>query len=158
MGQSGNACAARRWLSSAEEYPVLEQLEDALMRGLGVGNATTPDADPLMFVGRNTSAGRRDFYFYTGSGYAWQNRVAAALKGFRITALKPVRRMIRNGKPILNFCIRVKMTCSVCRTAAYASNGTAWRSADAGTSAYHWVYFATAEARAACRSDSAKRI
>ncbi|MBR7781577.1 DUF695 domain-containing protein [Undibacterium luofuense] len=155
-------CAVMAWVSlemrapredgfsSAEEYPVLEQLEDALMRGLGVGNATTPDAGPLMFVGRNTSAGRRDFYFYTGSGYAWQNRVAAALKAFPDYRFETGTQDDPEWQTYFEFLypgeddLQRMQNRRVCQQLEQHGDPLTQE-----RPLYHWVYFATADARAA---------
>ncbi|WP_339941266.1 DUF695 domain-containing protein [Undibacterium luofuense] len=129
---------------------VLEQLEDALMRGLGVGNATTPDAGPLMFVGRNTSAGRRDFYFYTGSGYAWQNRVAAALKAFPDYRFETGVQDDPEWQTYFEFLypgeddLQRMQNRRVCQQLEQHGDPLTQE-----RPLYHWVYFATAEARAA---------
>lgn len=62
-------------LSSNAEYPRLEQLEDHLIPALTADNQA-------IFVGRNTTAGCRDFYFYLPNGKAWQQRVAQAMAAF----------------------------------------------------------------------------
>jgi hypothetical protein len=61
-------------LSSQEEYDDLRALETVL-EAVGAG----PDA---FYVGRCTSDGRRDFYFYTGDGDSWQARVDSCMQAF----------------------------------------------------------------------------
>ena len=61
-------------LSSQQEYEVLSAFEDALKQHLD-----TPDS---MYVGRNTSDGRRDFWCFVADPVAWEQRVAALMAGF----------------------------------------------------------------------------
>jgi hypothetical protein len=61
-------------LSSQEEFDALIQLEDRLTGVL------TKQGD-ARYVGRNTSAGTRDFYFYAQAGANWRKRVGAAMTG-----------------------------------------------------------------------------
>ncbi|SEL79223.1 Regulator of ribonuclease activity B [Pseudoxanthomonas sp. GM95] len=60
-------------LSSQDEFDALIALEDALMPSLA--------DDTTVYVGRNTSAGFRDLYFYTTLGTPWESRVEAAMRG-----------------------------------------------------------------------------
>jgi Regulator of ribonuclease activity B/Family of unknown function (DUF695) len=61
--------------SSKEEFDTLAAIEDALERGLCAGPSTR-------YVGRNTSAGRRDFSYYTSRDSGWEGRVAAVMQSF----------------------------------------------------------------------------
>lgn len=61
-------------LSSQDEYPRLCQLEDELTVKL--------TSNDVGYVGRNTSDGCRDFYFYVADPERWDERVAAALSSF----------------------------------------------------------------------------
>lgn len=62
-------------LSSNEEFEALCKLEDALVDGVARICLTT-------FVGRNTSSGNRDFYFYTADPDAFAEAVEAVMAGY----------------------------------------------------------------------------
>ncbi len=62
-------------LSSNQEYPRLEQLEEQLIPALCANGEA-------IFAGRNTTAGCRDFYFYLRQANNWPSRVATALANF----------------------------------------------------------------------------
>ena len=62
-------------LSSSEEAPILHQIEDALTKA--VKEATVAE-----LVGRITTAGRREFYFYGPQTDRFEEAVASALKSF----------------------------------------------------------------------------
>jgi uncharacterized protein (TIGR01619 family) len=62
-------------LSSEDEYAELSRLEDHLTEAL------TKDGE-VLYVGRNTSGGQRDFYFYAASKDHWDMRVADAMSRF----------------------------------------------------------------------------
>ncbi|TDK26111.1 DUF695 domain-containing protein [Luteimonas aestuarii] len=59
-------------LSSAEEFDELVMLENTLIQAL-------ERAGDAIYVGRNTSSGRRDFYFYAREGIGWDARVAVEM-------------------------------------------------------------------------------
>lgn len=59
-------------LSSNEEFEALSALEDALIKS-AVQNGITK------YVGRNTSGGNRDFYFYTADPEAFADSINAAM-------------------------------------------------------------------------------
>ena len=61
--------------SSQAEYDTLIKMEDHL-------TATLSHADSTIYVGRNTSGGCRDFYFYRKQSQDWDQRVAVAMKEF----------------------------------------------------------------------------
>lgn len=61
-------------LSSQDEFEALSTLEDALETLQVDGTAA--------YVGRNTSGGYRDFYFYLGTAAHWRQRVADVMAGF----------------------------------------------------------------------------
>jgi hypothetical protein len=61
-------------MSSQEEYEALIALEDALTAALV--------RDDTQYVGRCTSGGTRDFYYYCASTADWSQRVAAVLAMF----------------------------------------------------------------------------
>jgi hypothetical protein len=61
-------------LSSQEEFDTLIRIEDVIeadLCGAAVG-----------YVGRNTSGGCRDFFFYTSEAQAWPDKVAQVLSAF----------------------------------------------------------------------------
>jgi uncharacterized protein (TIGR01619 family) len=62
-------------LSSQEEFEELMRLEDAVIPALTTESSTA-------YVGRNTSGGCRDFYFYLSDPSHWTQRVASALAQF----------------------------------------------------------------------------
>lgn len=62
-------------LSSQEEFDELVRLEDQVTAALVAETAAT-------YVGRNTSGGCRDFYFYLADPSNWTQRVSAALADF----------------------------------------------------------------------------
>ncbi|SMC28713.1 Regulator of ribonuclease activity B [Andreprevotia lacus DSM 23236] len=61
-------------LCGPEEYEALNKLEDALIPAL--------TQDDSAFVGRCTTAGRRDFIFYLASAEEWCADVAVAMQSF----------------------------------------------------------------------------
>lgn len=61
-------------LSSGAEFDQLVAVEDALDT-LCVGGE-------VIYVGRCTSDGQRDFYFYIGNAVVWQARVGACMRAF----------------------------------------------------------------------------
>ena len=61
-------------MSSSEEYYKLIAVEDAL--------ETLCFGGEVNYVGRCTSDGHRDFYFYIKDGIIWQDRVAECLRAF----------------------------------------------------------------------------
>jgi len=60
-------------LSSSDEFDGLVLLENALVAAL-------EDAGGAIYVGRNTSSGRRDFYFYLSDAVDWEPRVRTAME------------------------------------------------------------------------------
>ena len=63
-------------LSSRDEFEVLKKIEDAIEHSLVEDGAS-------MYVGRNTSDGCRDFFFYTNSSERWNTSVADVMRAFR---------------------------------------------------------------------------
>lgn len=59
-------------LSSSDEFDELVVLENALVAAL-------EDDGDTIYVGRNTSSRRRDFYFYLSDGVDWETRVRDAM-------------------------------------------------------------------------------
>lgn len=62
-------------LSSSEEAPILHEIEDALTNAV-------KDISKAELVGRITTAGRREFYFYGAQPDRFEEAVASALKDF----------------------------------------------------------------------------
>src|SRR5882672_6277035 len=62
-------------LSSQEEFDALRSIEDAIKDVL-------TDGDKTLYVGRNTSDGVRDFYFYTTQAQEWDGRAKALMASF----------------------------------------------------------------------------
>ena len=62
-------------LSSQEEAQALFALEDALDQAFAEGGHA-------IYAGRNTSAGNRDFYFYTADGARFESAAERAMQGF----------------------------------------------------------------------------
>src|SRR5215469_1539338 len=62
-------------LSSHEEYDKLTAIEDALKEEIERNSAT-------IYVGRNTSGGCRDFFFYTGDENAFHAAASAVIARF----------------------------------------------------------------------------
>jgi uncharacterized protein (TIGR01619 family) len=62
-------------LSSKEEFDTLVKIEEALEANLC--------GKDVVYVGRNTSSGCRDFYFYCSTPENWQGSVDQVLTGFR---------------------------------------------------------------------------
>lgn len=62
-------------LSSQEEFDELARLDDHVATTLDRGGST-------MYVGRCTSGGYRDLYFYVATGAGFESRVASAMVEF----------------------------------------------------------------------------
>lgn len=62
-------------LSSTEEFEALSALEDAVTNQV-------VEACPGLYVGRNTSGGKRDFYFYVADQRLFEPAAKAAMHGF----------------------------------------------------------------------------
>ena len=62
-------------LSSQDEFDTLIAIEDALEQEIG-------RSDTTIYVGRNTSSGRRDFFFYTKDSEAFRAAISAAMAKF----------------------------------------------------------------------------
>ena len=63
-------------LSSQEEYEALIAVEEAVAKSVEESGATA-------YVGRNTSGGFRDFFFYTRDEVDFRSALSRALSGFR---------------------------------------------------------------------------
>jgi hypothetical protein len=128
-------------LSSQEEYQALISLEDAVVPRLQeLARAT--------YVGRNTSGGCRDFYFYSPLADDWDTRVAGVMSSFRdyqyecgiredpewntyFTFLYPSERIMQT--------IQNRRTCEALESKG--DNRSQIREID------HWAYFHTLSAR-----------
>ncbi|HEY0648244.1 DUF695 domain-containing protein [Phenylobacterium sp.] len=62
-------------LSSSEEFDELVRVEDAIV-------AEIQQASPTLYVGRNTSSGNRDFYFYTRDAQVFEAVARRAMAAF----------------------------------------------------------------------------
>jgi len=62
--------------STQEESTTLASIEDSLA-------GTFSDERTAMYVGRNTSDGSRDFYFYVADPTGWDDRVRQAMQSFQ---------------------------------------------------------------------------
>ena len=62
-------------LSSQEEYDELSRVENTVTNDIARGSET-------LYVGRNTSSGNRDFYFYTKDGRQFEQTAAEAMAAF----------------------------------------------------------------------------
>jgi hypothetical protein len=62
-------------LSSSEDFEALKSLEDLLESWLTSGGSA-------VYVGRNTSNGFRDFYFYCVPEVDWVTRIAESMRSF----------------------------------------------------------------------------
>jgi regulator of RNase E activity RraB len=62
-------------LSTSEEAPILHEIEDALTQAV-------KEITEAELVGRITTAGRREFYFYGAQADRFEEAVTSALKGF----------------------------------------------------------------------------
>lgn len=128
-------------LSSPEEFDTLVRLENSLTSTLTGGNATS-------YVGRNTSGGCRDFYFYTEDPSDWTPRVSKALADFDQYEYEAGSRPDSEWKTYLDFLypspddmqrIQNRRVCE-----ALQINGDALsepREID------HWAYFPTEDSR-----------
>jgi len=127
-------------LSSNEEFDILVALEDKLIQQFTTSDAT-------VYVGRNTSDGKRDFFFYTRAA-DWRANVLKAIQGFPEYQFETGTREDAKWETYFGFLYPDEMQLqtiknrSVCDT--LQKNGdplTRPRQID------HWAYFDTALAR-----------
>ena len=126
-------------LSSREEFDTLMHIEKCMgasLCGEGVG-----------YVGRNTSGGCRDFYFYASTTQDWQAKVDRALSTFRHYKYDTGTREDAGWSTYLNFLLPGKVDRErienrrVCQTLErHGDMLTAEREID------HWSYFQSPEA------------
>jgi regulator of RNase E activity RraB len=135
-------------LSSKEEFDTLIEIEKLLEKTLCGGE--------VGYVGRNTSGGCRDFYFYVSTTDDWQSKVDGALSAFRNYRYEAGTREDAGWSTYMNFLLPSKVDRQrienrrVCES--LEQNGdklTAERAID------HWSYFPTPEAAAAYLADVA---
>jgi regulator of RNase E activity RraB len=84
-------------LSSNEEFDTLVEIENALEARLC--------ENEVGYVGRNTSGGFRDFYFYVSTETGWQSRVDAALAEFERYKYETGTREDSDWSVYLNFLL-----------------------------------------------------
>jgi Family of unknown function (DUF695)/Regulator of ribonuclease activity B len=84
-------------LSSQEEFDTLIEIEKAIEANLC--------GDEVGYVGRNTSGGYRDFYFYTSTASDWQSKVDRALSAFKSYKYETGTREDAGWSTYLNFLL-----------------------------------------------------
>lgn len=126
-------------LSSNEEFKTLGEIEDA-MTGKLCGSE-------VAYVGRNTSGGCRDFYFYVCEPNSWEGRVDNALLNYQQYQYETGTREDAEWSTYLNFLlpgeidrqrIKNRRVCEVLER--HGDKFRAEREID------HWSYFPSAEA------------
>lgn len=129
--------------SSREEYGALYQLEDALESAL-------TGTDNTVYVGRSTTAGRRDFVFYTSAPEGWKEKITAALKEYPAYSWRASIREDKEWETYLEFLYPSEMDMHIIqnrRLCTYMEEQgddlAKERSID------HWLYFPTEQARTA---------
>ena len=135
-------------LSSKEEFDTLIEIEKSI-------EATLCD-DGVGYVGRKTSGGCRDFYFYVSTANDWQAKVDQALAGFKSYRYETGVRDDAGWTTYLNFLLPGKLDRQrienrrVCEALErHGDKLTAEREID------HWVYFQSQEALDACLAEVA---
>ncbi len=126
-------------LSSQEEFATLIEIENAIEAQLC--------SEDVAYVGRNTSGGCRDFYFYASTGEAWESKVDEVLAPFRSYRYQAATREDAAWSSYLNFLLpgdvdrqRI-MNRRVCQALEqHGDKLTDPREMD------HWLYFPSAEA------------
>lgn len=126
-------------LSSNEEFDTLIDIENSLETKLcndGVG-----------YVGRNTSGGCRDFYFYVSSANDWQGKVDMALEAFKSYRYEASVREDAGWTTYLSFLLPSRLDRQrienrrVCEALErHGDKLTVEREID------HWIYFPSPEA------------
>ena len=126
-------------LSSQEEFEILCEIEKAIESELcseGVG-----------YVGRNTSAGCRDFYFYVSTALGWQSKVDRVLAAFKNYKYETGTREDSDWSTYFNFLLPGRIDRQrienrrVCEALErHGDKLTQGREID------HWSYFPTPEA------------
>jgi regulator of RNase E activity RraB len=126
-------------LSSKEEFDALIDIEKAIEANLC--------SDEVGYVGRSTSGGYRDFYFYAVTASDWQRRVDGTLSEFKHYKYETGTREDADWSTYLNFLLPGKLDRQrienrrVCEALErHGDNLTVEREID------HWCYFQSAEA------------
>ena len=134
-------------LSSQEEFPALIEIEDVIEARLC--------GDDVGYVGRNTSGGCRDFYFYISTGANWQRRVDEVLAPFKHYRYETGTREDPDWSAYLNFLrpgdvdhqrIQNRRTCQALER--HGDPLTTAREID------HWCYFPSPDAMDTFLSDA----
>jgi uncharacterized protein (TIGR01619 family) len=130
-------------LSSSQEFESLKFIEDSIQ--------SQPILDgETVYVGRNTSNGCRDFYFYVARSNDWDSRVKAVMKSFASYEFDCGCRNDPEWKTYFEFlypsatdrqCIENRRVCDVLEKRGDLLNRA--REID------HWAYFPNADARSA---------
>ncbi|MEM7234990.1 MAG: DUF695 domain-containing protein [Planctomycetota bacterium] len=128
--------------SSREEFEALIQIEHA------VEAALADHAEKILYVGRNTSDGNRDFYFYTDNGVRAESVLSEAMVPFPSYEFETGARHDAAWETYLNFLLpsdREMQTIQNGRVLdALEEKGDQH---DTVREVSHWVYFEAAEAR-----------
>jgi hypothetical protein len=126
-------------LSSKEEFDTLIDIEKAIEASLC--------GDEVGYVGRNTSGGCRDFYFYVVTATDWQRRVDGALSSFKNYKYETGTREDAAWSTYLNFLVPGELDRQrienrrVCEAIErHGDELTVEREID------HWVYFQSTKA------------
>ena len=126
-------------LSSQEEFDTLIEIEKAIEADLC--------GDEVGYVGRNTSGGCRDFYFYASTASDWQRKVDGALSTFKIYKYETGTLEDTGWSTYLNFLLPSEVDCQrienrrVCEALErHGDKLTVKREID------HWSYFPSPEA------------
>jgi uncharacterized protein (TIGR01619 family) len=129
-------------LSAESEFDRLVEIEH-------VAIAAASQADgKMIYVGRNTSDGQREFYFYSTNGREAENRLASAMHSF------PEYRFETGGRPDPDWTVYHEFLYPSTREYEAISNDRVLRLLERdgddhkiARDIYHWVYFATRDDR-----------
>lgn len=129
-------------LTTKDEFQRLCEIEDAL--SAAIGNAEIP----IAYVGRNTSDGTRDFYFYSSNGIATQSILSSAMVPFSEYEFETDGRHDSEWRTYLDFLYPSK------REYQKITNGRVLSSLEKSGDNHlikrdveHWIYFDVAENR-----------
>ena len=129
-------------MSGKEEYDALVELEDAL------GTALSTHSDRLQLVGRNTSDGTRDFYYYADNGTWAEATISSAMVQFPTYEFEVGSRHDPNWDAYLEFLYPSERDMQMIQNgrvlAVLERDGDQH---DVVRSVSHWVYFDGAAAR-----------
>jgi uncharacterized protein (TIGR01619 family) len=129
-------------LTTNDEYQNLIEIEDALSAAIG-------EADiQIAYVGRNTSDGSRDFYFYSSNGIATQSILSSAMVPFSEYEFESDSRHDPEWRTYLGFLYPSERSYQLILNDRvltslknHGDNHLLKRDVD------HWIYFDTAEGR-----------